>query len=163
MAKILSAGPATTLAIEHLLGEPDDEAADAVREVVEADGPSRELVGDVAVADDRAGDELRKEQQVQRRVDGALLRDRVAPVDVDDVGDRVEREERDADRQQHARHDERLDVVATRNSVLTLSAKKLAYLKTPRTARFDGDREREQAGVAPRTSRAARSIAIAIQ
>ena len=134
--KIWSAGPATTFAIEHLLGEADDEAADAVREVVERDDAPRELVGDVAVADDRAGDELREQQQVERRVDRALLRGRVAAVDVDDVRDRVEREERDADRQQHARHDDRLDAAAARNSVLTLSAKKFAYLKTPRTTRL---------------------------
>ncbi len=72
-------------------------------EVVERHDAARELVGDVLVADDRPGDQLRKEQQVQRRVDRALLRRRLAPVDVDDVGDRVERVEGDADRQQHVR------------------------------------------------------------
>ena len=60
-------------------------------------------------------------------MDGTLLRRRIAAVDVDDVRDRVEREERDADRQQHARHDdrphaqqqeERVDVVGEEVGVL---------------------------------------------
>ena len=92
---------------QHLLREPDDEPPHAVREVVERHEPPRELIGDVAVADDRAGDELRKEQQIERGVHGALLRRGIAAVDVDDVRDGVEGEERDADRQQHARHDDR--------------------------------------------------------
>ena len=147
---------------QHFLGEPDDEAADAVREVVERHDAPRELIGDVAVADDRAGDQLREEQQVERRVDRALLRRRVAAVDVDDVRDRVEGEERDADRQQHARHDERLRRASASSSALTLSAKKFAYLKTPSTTRLTATatarRRVARAGV-PR----ARSTAIAIQ
>ena len=95
--------PGDDVGDQHLLAEPDDEAADAVGEVVERDDAARELIGDVPVADDRSGDELRKEQQVERRMDRALLRGRVAAVDVDDVRDGVEREERDADRQQDHR------------------------------------------------------------
>ena len=63
---------------QHLLGEADDEAAHAAGEIVERHDAARELVGDLAVADDRTGDQLRKEQQVQRRVHRALLRGRVA-------------------------------------------------------------------------------------
>ena len=59
---------------QHLLAEADDEAADAGREVVERDATAGELVGDVAVADDRSGNQLREEQQVERGVDRALLR-----------------------------------------------------------------------------------------
>ena len=47
-------------------------------EVVERHDAARELIGDVAVADDRSGDQLRKEQQIERRVHRALLRGRVA-------------------------------------------------------------------------------------
>src|SRR5262249_24888355 len=63
---------------EDLLRQADDEAADAVREVVERHPPERELIGDVAVPDDRSGNELRKQQEVQRRMDRALLRRRIA-------------------------------------------------------------------------------------
>ena len=136
MAKILSAGPATTFAISTFLARPMTNRRTPYGEVVERHDAPRELVGDVAVADDRSGDELRKQQQVERRVHRALLRRRVAPVDVDDVRDGVEGEERDADRQQHARHGDRLRRARRCSSALTLSAKKLAYLNTPRTTRL---------------------------
>ena len=112
---------------QDLLAEPDDEAAHALGEVVDADDAARELVGDFAIADDRPGDELRKEQQVERRVDRALLRGRVTAVDVDHVGNRVEGIERDADREQHlgtanGRHvqrgQQRVDVVGEEVGVL---------------------------------------------
>ena len=121
---------------QHLLGEADDEAAHAVGEVVDRHDAARELIGDVAVADDRSGDQLRKQQQVERRVHRALLRGRVAPRDVDDVRDRVEGEERDADRQQHARDRRSAGRAPQPSSALTLSAKKLAYLKMPSTTRL---------------------------
>jgi hypothetical protein len=56
-------------------------------------------------------------------------------VDVDDVGDGVEGEERDADR---SRTLGTLKVPAPRaaSAAFTLSAAKLAYLKTPRTTRL---------------------------
>ena len=108
MAKILSAGPATTLAISTFFARPITKRRTPYAKSSSRTIAARELIGDVAVPDDRAGDQLRKEQQVQRGVHRALLRDRVAAVDVDDVRDRVEGEERDADRQQHARHDDRL-------------------------------------------------------
>jgi hypothetical protein len=60
-----------------------------------------ELVGDLAVADDRARNECRKQQQIERGVDRALLRGRVAAVT--STTDRMERVERDADGQQHLR------------------------------------------------------------
>ena len=162
-AKMLSAGPATMLAISTFLPRPMTKRRTPYGEVVERHDPARELVGDVAVADDRSGDELRKEQQVQRRVHRALLRGRVAPVDVDDVRDGVEREERDADRQQHARHGESAGAPSDASSALTLSAKKFAYLKTPSTTRLTAiARTPEPCARGLRTPRA-RSTAIAIQ
>ena len=155
-AKILSAGPATTFAISTFLPRPMTKRRTPYGEVVERHDAPRELIGDVAVADDRPGDELRKEQQVERRVHRALLRRRVAAVDVDDVRDGVEGEERDADRQQHARHVERRRRRRRQSSALTLSAKKLAYLKTPRTTRLTATANASQRLRARR--RAARAI-----
>ena len=117
-AGVSSAGPQREDAVgggrdvvrdQDLLAEADDEAPDARGEVVEADHAAGELVGDLAVADDRPGNELREQQHVERRVNRALLRARVAAVDVDHVRNRVERVERDADRQQHLRDGERSD------------------------------------------------------
>ncbi len=136
MPKILSADLADDVRDEDLLAQPDDESADAEGKVVERDEAACQLVGDVAVPDDRAGDELRKEEQVERRVHRTLLCGRIMSVDVHDVGDRVKRDRRrcrsgaahaapQADRSRLPRAAE-----------LTLSTKKLAYLKTPSTIRL---------------------------
>ena len=58
-----------------------------------------ELSRDRLVPDDRAGDELRKEGNVKRDVDRIAIGAEAPPVDVDDVGQAVEGEERDAERQ----------------------------------------------------------------
>ena len=80
MAKIAIGRSGDDVGDQHFLGEADDEPPNAVREVVDRHQPPRQLIGDVAVADDRAGDQLRKEQQVERRVHRTLLRGRVAAV-----------------------------------------------------------------------------------
>ena len=56
-----------------------------------------ELGDELARADDRARDQVGKEAQVDRDVDGPRGLDQ-APVDVDRVRDRLEGEEADADR-----------------------------------------------------------------
>ena len=155
-AEDLVRGPGDDVGDQHLLREADDEAAHAVGEVVERDDPPRQLIGDVAVADDRSGDQLRKQQQVQRRVHRALLRRRVAAVDVDDVGDGVEREERDADRQQHARHVERLDAEDAEQRV-DVVGEEVGVLEDAEHGEVDGDGEREPASRRrPRATRARR-------
>ena len=58
-----------------------------------------ELSGDGLVADDRAGDELGEEGDVERDVDRIAIGAEAAAVDVDDVAQAVEGEERDAERQ----------------------------------------------------------------
>ena len=140
----LVGGPGDDVGDQHLLAEPDDESAHAVGEVVDRHHAPRQLIGDVAVADDRAGDQLREQQQVERGVHRALLRGRVAPRDVDDVRDRVEGEERDADRQQHARHGERLDVRQQQQRV-DVVGEEVRVLEDAEDDEVDRDGEREPA------------------
>ncbi len=59
--------------------------------------PARELARNLAVADDRSRDELRKQKEIERGLDRALLRVRVTAIDVYDVRNRVKGEERDPD------------------------------------------------------------------
>ena len=106
MAKMLVGRPGDDVGDQHLLREADDESAQAVGESLEADAAPGELVGDVVVPDDGPRDELREEEHVERGVSRALLSGGVVAVDVDDVRDRVEGEEGDADRQQHLGHGE---------------------------------------------------------
>ena len=120
MAKIWSAGAATVFAIRTFLPSP---MMNRRTPYAKSSMPTRRSASWSAispVADDRAGDQLRKQEQVQRGVDRALLRPGITPIDVHDVRDRVEGEEGDADGQQDARHDdgtrvqdeeERVDVV----------------------------------------------------
>ena len=159
---------------QHLLREADDEAPNAAGEVVDRDDPPRELIRDVAVADDRPRDQLRKQQQVQRRMHRALLRRRIAAVDVHDVGDRMEREERDADRQEHAWH---VDARAAEDAEQRVDVldEEVRVLEDAQHGQVDGDREHQPApGCLPALRRIrgrvpargaprARSTAIAIQ
>ena len=57
-----------------------------------------DLRHELAAAHDRAGDDVREERQVGREVEERPGLE-VAAVDVDDVAEGLEREERDADRQ----------------------------------------------------------------
>ena len=84
---------------QHLLRQPDDEDARADRGAPERLAALVELAGDRLVADDRAGDELGKERNVERHVDRIAVGAEASPVDVDDVAEAVEGEERDAERQ----------------------------------------------------------------
>ena len=102
---------------EHLLGQTHDEAPGAVGEVGTTNRARGQLRRDVAVADDRAGDELWKEQQVERGRHRPLLRHRVATLHVDHVRDGVEGEERDADGQRDGRYDERREAGHTERRV----------------------------------------------
>ncbi len=127
---------------EDLLAEADDEAADAVGEVVDRHRAPRQLIGEIAIPDDRAGDELREQQQVQRGVHRTLLRDRVAAVDVDDVRDRVEGVERDPDRQQHARDDDRVGAERQEQGV-DVVGEEVRVLEDAEDDEIDGDGEGE--------------------
>ena len=144
MPKIWSAGPGDDVGDEHLLREPDDEPLHAGGEVVQRDDSPRELVREVAVTDDRSGNQLRKEQQVERGMDGALLRRRVAAMDVDDVRDGVEGEEGDADRQQHPRHDDRPDAQSQEERV-DVVGEEVRVFEHAEDREVHGDRQGEPA------------------
>ena len=84
---------------QHLLRKSDDEDARSDGGAPEGLPALVELSRDRLVPDDRAGDELRKEGNVKRDVDRIAIGAEAPPVDVDDVGQAVEGEERDAERQ----------------------------------------------------------------
>ena len=119
---------------EHLLREADDEDARADGGAAERRPAHVELAGDGLVADDRARDELGKERDVERDVDRIAVGAEAAAVDVDDVGQAMEGEERDAERQ--------FDIgpAEVTPSGLQAAARfpvmKLAYLKMPSTRRL---------------------------
>ncbi len=83
---------------QHLLREPHHEALDAEREIHPRDALVAQLLRDVVVFHDRAGDELREHRDVEREVDDVAVRLHLAAVDVDQIRHRLEGEERDADR-----------------------------------------------------------------
>jgi len=85
---------------QNFLRQTDDEAVEALQPVRVKRFAVADLVGDVAVAHDGAGDELRKHDDVKHVVAQALHRLVYLAVGVERVGDALEREERDADRQQ---------------------------------------------------------------
>ncbi len=84
---------------QHLLREPDDEDARADGGAPERLTALVELARDRLVADDRAGDELGKKRDVERHIDRVAIGAEAATIDVDDVAEAVEGEERDAERQ----------------------------------------------------------------
>jgi len=84
---------------EHLLPEPEHEAADTYSKIRPGRPMGPQLVRDVVVADDRAGDELGEHRNVECEVDDLALGGDLPAVDVDEVGERVEGEKGDADRE----------------------------------------------------------------
>jgi hypothetical protein len=62
-----------------------------------------DLTRDVLVADDRPGDQLRKQENVERKAAGVTLRERVLAVNIYQLGDRVKGEERNAEWQRDVR------------------------------------------------------------
>jgi hypothetical protein len=88
---------------QHLLSEADGEAADPLSKAFGVEDAALDLGRDVAVAHDRPRNQLRKKRDEQRQLHGIRLRFCPAPVDVDDVGERLEGEEGDADRKVNGR------------------------------------------------------------
>ena len=54
---------------------------------------------DLAIADDRPGDELRKQRVIDAKFKIASGRRIIGPIDIDEVGNRLKRKERNSDRQ----------------------------------------------------------------
>ena len=98
-----------TIGDEHLLDEALHEARSAFGELVETVGTLDELVGQVLVAQYRPGDQLREQGNEGGEVDRMASRLDIAAVDIDQVAERLEDVEGDADRQQHRGQHERLE------------------------------------------------------
>ena len=107
---------------------------------------SGELLVDLVVAHDRAGDELREHRDVGRELHRALLRVPAVAVDVDDVADVVEGEERDADRQRqlHRRDGGAVEQLGHRLRLLRGEAGVLPHAEH----REVGEHRRDQQGLA---------------
>ena len=84
---------------QHLFGETHTEDAHALGEVVERLTAVIQLIGDVLIADDRAGDQLREQRYIGAEGDDVLLHRRFSAIDIDGVGHRLEGIEADTDRQ----------------------------------------------------------------
>ncbi len=112
-----------------------------------------DLVVDLVVADDRPGDQLREERHVLRVVGDPPHRRRLPARDVDHVRDRVEREERDPDRQQDRRHRRHVAVAEQRPAVeLSCCTANTVYFQVNRIEQVDHDR-RPHRGRRARSSR----------
>ena len=83
---------------QHLLRQADDENAGADRSVRQRQPSRVELTGDRLVANDRSGDELGKQRDVQGDIDRIAIGLEAPPVYIDDVGHAVKGEERDPER-----------------------------------------------------------------
>ncbi|WP_146071499.1 hypothetical protein [Bosea lathyri] len=83
-----------------LAPQPEAEQHDPRMDVRQDAAALADLVLDLGIADDGACDELRKQRVIHPEIDHALCRAHIAAINVDDVGDALEREERNAGRQQ---------------------------------------------------------------
>ncbi|MNQ70728.1 hypothetical protein D3C85_853720 [compost metagenome] len=97
---------------EHLLDEALHEAGGAFAELVEAVAAVGELLGEILVAQHRPGNQLREQGDEGGEVDQVFRGFGVAAVHVDQVAERLENIEGDADRQDHVGQQERLEAGA---------------------------------------------------
>ncbi len=129
----------------HLQKEPRDDEHERARRVHLAWIAWRlELRQQLARAHDRAGDQVR-EERLEDRETRKRRGHELAPIGVDDVRDRHEREERDADRKRDADHPRRVEDVGGRVD------EEPGVLEVHEQADVEPDREREQglAGLRP--------------
>ena len=87
---------------QHLLRQAEREERDAPRELGRGALAEVQLILDLRIADDRAGDELRIHHLEAEKVAEALHGRRMAAVDVDDVAERLQDVQADAERQRDA-------------------------------------------------------------
>ncbi len=92
-------GHAERVRHEQLLREADREAPNPLGGSLDVDDPVGQLGDEVLVADDRSRDQLRKECDEERQADRIALGGMLTPMHVDQIRDRLEREERDPDRE----------------------------------------------------------------
>ena len=72
---------------QHLLAETDDEAPHSIGDLILAGEAFGELGRDLAIANDRARNQLREERDVEGHAQRALLRRRRVSIDIDDVSE----------------------------------------------------------------------------
>ena len=89
---------------QHLFGETGNKTADSVHDAVHRLSPVLDLLGDIVVFHDGAGDELREEGNVEKHFSEILLGLSHAPVNVDDVGHGLEGEKGNSDGKPDGRH-----------------------------------------------------------
>ena len=95
---------------EHLLERAPGDEPEPFDNLLARDAPRPlDLRQQLARAQDRPGDQVRKERDEQREVEKPRCRRDLSAIHVDHVADRHERVERDADRQQHV-HRDRIEV-----------------------------------------------------
>ena len=91
---------------DDLFRKADDDAQRTLPHVFQRRCAVVDLVLNRAVADDRAGDHVREQGEVEQEFRVVLLHLHGLPVAVENVGDRLERVEADAERQRDLRHGE---------------------------------------------------------
>ena len=123
------------------------EAGRASGKVLDARLGLREILVHVAVADDRPGDELREERLVRAEGYEVSFRLHLAAPNVDCVGDALEGEERDADRQ----HD-RLQPIAQGMDIgqPQVAAEEKGVLEVDEQRQVEADNDGEAQLVPPR-------------
>ena len=81
------------------IGEAEQEASAADEEVVEALPTRCQLIGDIVILDDRPGQQLGEQQDVEQVAAQRWGRCAASAMDIDQIGDFLEDDERQADRQ----------------------------------------------------------------
>ena len=157
-AALANSGSRTSASVSasaSLLGEPDREQHQPARDVLPHRRPVRvraPLRHDLVVPHDRPGDQLREErherEELQQPIDVP-----VAPAQVDQVGDLLEREEADAERQDDVERREPASRAARRR----WRPRNSAYLQTPSTREVQHDAQHQHRAAA-RSRRYQRTI-----
>ena len=129
---------------ENLFGKAEAEEHDAAHEVLERMRTRRQLLGHRIVTHDRARYQLREQRHVAGERHEVLDRGcRTAPY-VDGIAHGLERIERDAHRQQHRHHGERLATEFRHHVIDDAHAEHVVLEESERTEVHDNRREERQ-------------------
>jgi hypothetical protein len=108
---------------ENLLGQTNDKTAQAADDPVQTVVAAGQLAGDIGIADDRAGDQLRKQRDIGCQADQVFLRFDLPAVDINRIAEDLKGIEADTDRQDNTGSGRPSPLTA-----LTEPMKKSAYL-----------------------------------
>ena len=89
---------------QHLFRKPDNKPAKAVRHLLRRRGTLSQLCGNVAVAHDGSGNQLREKGDIQQQIKKVILNQFFVPVRINGVRHDLEREKRYTNRQCNLRH-----------------------------------------------------------